>query len=32
VTEDRFVMELDPPTVQRYALPREEIIYLCRKG
>jgi SAM-dependent methyltransferase len=32
VTEDRFVMELSKDTVQRYALPKEEIIYVCRKG
>lgn len=32
VTEDRFVMdELSPEEVKRFALPEEEIIYLCRK-
>jgi SAM-dependent methyltransferase len=31
VTEDRYVMELDPEIVRRYALPPEEIIYLCVK-
>jgi hypothetical protein len=31
VTADRFVMEMDPASVQRYALPTEEIIYFCRK-
>ncbi len=32
VTADRFVMEMDQARVQHYALPAEEIIYLCRKG
>jgi SAM-dependent methyltransferase len=31
VKEDRYVMELPAETVKRYALPAEEIIYLCRK-
>ena len=32
VTEDRFVMdELTPEEVKRYALPANEVIYLCRK-
>ena len=31
VTEDRFVMELPPEEVKRYALPGGEIIYFCRK-
>ncbi|MFN3402861.1 MAG: class I SAM-dependent methyltransferase [Cytophagaceae bacterium] len=31
VTEDRYVMEMDPELVKYYALPSEEIIYLCRK-
>lgn len=31
VKEDRYVMELNPETVRRYALPADEIIYLCRK-
>jgi SAM-dependent methyltransferase len=32
VKEDRFVMELDQQTVRRYALPANEIIFLCRKS
>lgn len=32
VTEDRYVMELPKEKVERYALPGEEIIYLCRKA
>lgn len=32
VTEDRFVMEMDPAKVKRYALPAQEIIYFCAKG
>ncbi|MFH2096054.1 MAG: methyltransferase domain-containing protein [Bacteroidota bacterium] len=31
VTEDRFVKTLDPVLVERYALPKEEIIYFCKK-
>ena len=31
VKEDRYVMELKPEVVKRYALPMEEIIYYCRK-
>lgn len=31
VTEDRFVMELSKELVERYALPREEIVYFCQK-
>jgi SAM-dependent methyltransferase len=31
VTEDRFVMELPAAEADRYALPKGEIIYLCRK-
>jgi SAM-dependent methyltransferase len=31
VKEDRFVMEMDKEKVRRYALPAEEIIYLCKK-
>jgi SAM-dependent methyltransferase len=31
VTEDRFVMELPAEEVARYALPKDEIIYFCRK-
>ncbi|UBM58925.1 class I SAM-dependent methyltransferase [Marinilongibacter aquaticus] len=31
VKEDRFVMGMDPALVTRYALPKEEIIYLCKK-
>lgn len=32
VTEDRFVFELPKEKVKRYALPSEEIIYVCKKG
>lgn len=32
VTEDKFVMEMDPALVKRYALPEKEIIYFCAKG
>ena len=32
VTEDRYVMELPKETVQRYALPANEIIYFCERG
>ncbi|MBC7890637.1 MAG: methyltransferase domain-containing protein [Sphingobacteriaceae bacterium] len=32
VQEDRFVMELPAAVVKRYALPKEEIVYWCRKG
>ncbi len=32
VTEDRYVMELPKETVQRYALPANEIIYFCEHG
>jgi SAM-dependent methyltransferase len=31
VNADRFVKEMDEQTASRYALPREEIIYFCRK-
>ena len=31
VTEDDFVQQLDPELVARYALPPDEIIYLCKK-
>jgi SAM-dependent methyltransferase len=31
VKEDRYVMELDKEKVKKYALPVEEIIYLCTK-
>ncbi|MDI9863866.1 methyltransferase domain-containing protein [Flectobacillus sp. DC10W] len=31
VTQDRFVMEMPKDQVERYALPKEEIIYLCEK-
>ncbi|MGD1843476.1 MAG: class I SAM-dependent methyltransferase [Thermonemataceae bacterium] len=31
VVEDRFVMEMSPEKVARYALPANEIIYLCKK-
>ena len=32
VTEDRYVMDLDPKLVEKYALPGNEIIYFCEKG
>lgn len=31
VVEDDFVKQLDPTLVERYALPKEELIYLCKK-
>jgi SAM-dependent methyltransferase len=31
VTEDKFVMEMPKERVKRFALPGEEIVYLCRK-
>ena len=31
VVEDAFVKELDPKLVERYALPKDEIIYFCKK-
>jgi len=31
VVEDKFVNELDKKLLQRYALPKNEIIYLCKK-
>jgi hypothetical protein len=31
VTEDKFVMEMPAERVKRFALPKEEIIYLCEK-
>ena len=31
VVEDAFVKELDPKLVDRYALPKDEVIYLCKK-
>ncbi len=31
VREDNYVKELSPETVQRHALPPDEIIYLCKK-
>jgi len=31
VIEDDYVMQLDPKIVERFALPKEEIIYLCKK-
>jgi len=31
VTEDDYVNRLDPALVERYALPKGEIIYFCRK-
>ena len=32
VTEDNFLMELSEEKRNRYALPKEEIIYYCQKG
>lgn len=31
VTEDTFVKELDTKLIKRFALPKDEIIYFCRK-
>ena len=31
VVEDKFVMEMPPELVKKYALPREEIVYFCQK-
>ena len=31
VTEDDYVKTIDPKLVERYALPKDEIIYLCKK-
>jgi SAM-dependent methyltransferase len=31
VIEDKFVMEMNPDLVKRYALPEQEIVYFCRK-
>ena len=31
VTESNFINELDPSLVERYALPKGEIIYFCEK-
>ena len=31
VTEDDFIHQLEPKLVERYALPRGEIIYFCQK-
>ena len=32
VTEDKYVMELPLEIVERYALPKNEIVYFCAKG
>ena len=32
VTEDKYVMELPKSVVDRFALPKDEIVYFCRKG
>ena len=32
VKEDFFVQEMNPALVQRYGLPKNEIIYFCQKG
>ena len=31
VTEDNFIHQLDPKLVERYALPKGEILYFCQK-
>ena len=31
VTENEFVKEMDPHLVEKYALPKDEIIYFCEK-
>jgi len=31
VTEDNYVQTLPKDLVERYALPKEEILYICRK-
>ena len=31
VIEDDFINKLDPKLVERYALPKNELIYLCKK-
>ena len=31
VIEDNFINEIDPNLKTRYCLPKEEIIYLCKK-
>ncbi len=31
VTESNFINELDPKLVERYALPKGEIVYFCEK-
>ena len=31
VTESDFINELDPKLVERYALPKDEIVYFCEK-
>jgi hypothetical protein len=31
VTEDDFVKQLDSALVARYCLPKDEILYICRK-
>ena len=31
VTENKFVKEMDPHLVEKYALPKDEIIYFCEK-
>jgi len=32
VTEDKYVMELPEAIVKRFALPKDEIVYFCRKA
>ncbi|MDN5200833.1 methyltransferase domain-containing protein [Fulvivirgaceae bacterium BMA10] len=31
VTEDEFIHEIDPSWIQKFALPKDEIIYFCTK-
>jgi len=32
IEENKFVQELPPEVVEKFALPKEEIIFICRKG
>ena len=31
VTESDFINEIDPKLVERYALPKDELVYYCEK-
>jgi len=31
VTESNFINEIDPFLVERYALPKNELVYFCEK-